>query len=45
MGLQYRKTAMVLWLLRDNVLGAKRFDDAFKEKVKLKSKIFLKEIS
>ena len=31
MGLQYRKTAMVLWLLRDNVLGAKRFDDAFKE--------------
>ena len=33
MGLQYRKTAMVLWLLRDNVLGAKRFDDAFKEYV------------
>ena len=31
MGLQYRKTAMFLWLLRDNVLGAKRFDDAFKE--------------
>ena len=31
MGLQYYKTAMVLWLLRDNVLGAKRFDDAFKE--------------
>ena len=31
MGLQYRKTAMVLWLLRDNVLGAKRFDDSFKE--------------
>ena len=31
MGLQYGKTAMVLWLLRDNVLGAKRFDDAFKE--------------
>ena len=31
MGLQYRKTAMVLWLLRDNVLGKKRFDDAFKE--------------
>jgi hypothetical protein len=24
MGLQYYKTAMVLWLLRDNVLGAKR---------------------
>ena len=22
---------MVLWLLRDNVIGAKRFDDAFKE--------------
>ena len=33
MGLQYRKTAMFLWLLRDNVLGAKRFDDAFKEYV------------
>ena len=33
MGLQYRKTAMVLWLLRDNVLGPKRFDDAFKEYV------------
>ena len=31
MGLQYYKTAMFLWLLRDNVLGAKRFDDAFKE--------------
>ena len=30
-GLQYYKTAMFLWLLRDNVLGAKRFDDAFKE--------------
>ena len=31
MGLQYYKTAMFLWLLRDNVLGPKRFDDAFKE--------------
>ena len=31
MGFQYYKTAMILWLLRDNVLGAKRFDDAFKE--------------
>ena len=31
MGLQYYKTAMVLWLLRDNVIGAKRFDDGFKE--------------
>ena len=31
MGLQYYKTAMFLWLLRDHVLGAKRFDDAFKE--------------
>ena len=31
MGIQYYKTAMVLWLLRDNVIGAKRFDDAFKE--------------
>ena len=31
MGLQYYKTAMFLWLLRDNVLGVKRFDDAFKE--------------
>ena len=31
MGLQYYKTAMFLWLLRDNVLGTKRFDDAFKE--------------
>ena len=30
-GLQYYKTAMFLWLLRDNILGAKRFDDAFKE--------------
>ena len=31
MGLQYGKTAMFLWLLRENVLGPKRFDDAFKE--------------
>ena len=31
MGLQYGKTAMFLWLLRENVLGTKRFDDAFRE--------------
>ena len=31
MGLQYGKTAMFLWLLRENVLGPKRFDDAFRE--------------
>ncbi len=31
MGLQYGKTAMFLWLLRENVLGIKRFDDAFRE--------------
>ena len=31
MGFQYYKTAMVLWLLRDKVIGEKRFDDAFKE--------------
>ena len=30
-GLQYYKTAMFLSLLREHVLGAKRFDDAFKE--------------
>ena len=30
-GLQYYKTAMFLSLLREYVLGAKRFDDAFKE--------------
>lgn len=31
MGLQYYKTGMFLMLLRNNVLGVKRFDDAFKE--------------
>ena len=31
MGLQYYKTALFLSLLREHVLGAKRFDDAFKE--------------
>ena len=30
-GLQYYKTGMFLMLLRNNVLGVKRFDDAFKE--------------
>ena len=30
-GLQYYKTGMFLMLLRNNILGVKRFDDAFKE--------------
>ena len=33
-GLQYYKTAMFLSLLREHVLGTKRFDDAFKEYIK-----------